>query len=112
MSFLIGYLVRSILWYYGNLYYYWRKRMKAIIFKNQKEKLENYDANKAYKESLDFIKKQYETIYNSLKEPCKSAIKEERCLGCNKLENPDFIGDKECGYAIYNNGIRRRKEME
>lgn len=31
-----------------------------------------------------------------LKEPCRSAIKEERCLGCMKLENPDFIGDKEC----------------
>ena len=31
-----------------------------------------------------------------LKEPCKSAIKEERCLGCNKLEDPDFTRDKEC----------------
>lgn len=72
---------------------------KAIFFPNQKEKLENYDANKEYKKSLEFIKQQYKTIYDSLKEPCKSAIKEERCLGCNKLENPDFTGDKECEYA-------------
>lgn len=34
-----------------------------------------------------------------LKEPCKSAIKEERCLGCNKLENPNFEGDKDCKYG-------------
>lgn len=47
-----------------------------------------------------------------LKEPCESAIREERCLGCNKLELDSFESDKECGYAIYNNGIRRRKEME
>lgn len=29
-------------------------------------------------------------------EPCKSAIREERCLGCNRLENPNFMGDKNC----------------
>lgn len=33
MSFLIGYIIRSILWYYGNLYYYWRKRIMEEYFK-------------------------------------------------------------------------------
>ena len=37
-------------------------------------------------------------------EPCKSAIHEGRCLGCNRLEDENFIGDKKCkyGYRICN----------
>lgn len=34
-----------------------------------------------------------------LQEPCKSAITEGRCLGCNQLENADFVSDKKCKYA-------------
>lgn len=30
--------------------------------------------------------------YKPLEEPCK------RCLGCMRLENPNFIGDKNCRY--------------
>lgn len=37
--------------------------------------------------------------FKELQEPCKSAIKSNKCLGCNKLEDPDFTGDKECIYA-------------
>lgn len=32
MSFLIGYIIRSILWYYDNLYYYWRKRIVDLDY--------------------------------------------------------------------------------
>lgn len=31
--------------------------------------------------------------YPKLEEPCKS------CLGCQRLENPNFISDKNCKYA-------------
>lgn len=31
--------------------------------------------------------------YKPLEEPCKS------CLGCQRLEDPDFTGDKNCIYA-------------
>ena len=29
-------------------------------------------------------------MYKPLQEPCKS------CLGCQRLEDPNFIGDKNC----------------
>lgn len=29
-------------------------------------------------------------MYKPLEEPCKS------CLGCQRLENPNFTGDKNC----------------
>lgn len=45
-----------------------------------------------------------------LKEPCKSAIKEERCLGCCQLENPDFTGDKECKYGIRPDVFQNKKK--
>lgn len=47
---------------------------------------------------------------NNLEEPCKSAIKEERCLGCNRLENPDFKGDKECEYICFGKKIEKLKD--
>lgn len=31
--------------------------------------------------------------YKPLEEPCK------KCLGCQRLENPNFTGDKNCKYA-------------
>ena len=31
-------------------------------------------------------------MYRKLIEPCKS------CLGCMRLEDPNFIGDKDCKY--------------
>lgn len=31
-----------------------------------------------------------------LEEPCKSAIREGRCLGCVRLEDPNFVGNKYC----------------
>lgn len=34
-----------------------------------------------------------------LKNPCKILISGNKCLGCNKLEDPLFEGDKECIYA-------------
>ena len=34
--------------------------------------------------------------YPNLKEPCKSAIAEGRCLGCQALEDPFFTGNKKC----------------
>jgi len=37
--------------------------------------------------------------YRDLKEPCYSAILTGRCLGCNKLEDPNFTGDKNCKYG-------------
>ena len=42
-----------------------------------------------------------------LKEPCKTLIKTNRCLGCNRLELDYFEGDDKCVYArsIKNNGI-------
>ena len=38
--------------------------------------------------------------YRPLIEPCKS------CLGCQRLENPNFIGDKNCKYAEKENGCK------
>ena len=37
--------------------------------------------------------------YKELKEPCKTMITLEKCLGCNKLELPFFEADKNCKYA-------------
>lgn len=34
--------------------------------------------------------------YRELKEPCRSAIMDGRCSGCNRLEEENFEGDKEC----------------
>lgn len=34
--------------------------------------------------------------YRELGEPCRSAIAEERCLGCSRLELEGFVGDEEC----------------
>lgn len=34
-----------------------------------------------------------------LQEPCKSAIAEGRCLGCNGLAEADWYEPKECIYA-------------
>lgn len=34
--------------------------------------------------------------YRELKEPCKSLIANEQCLGCNKLELPFFVSDVNC----------------
>lgn len=45
-----------------------------------------------------------------LKEPCKSAIREERCLGCNRLENPDFTGDKGCEHICFGKKIKKLKD--
>lgn len=27
---------------------------------------------------------------------CKKALQEQRCLGCVRLENPNFTGDENC----------------
>ena len=42
--------------------------------------------------------------YRELKEPCKSAIAEGRCLGCNKLELEEFECDIKC------EGYEKKKE--
>lgn len=34
--------------------------------------------------------------YKELGEPCRSAIEEGRCLGCRRLEEEEFEGDREC----------------
>lgn len=34
--------------------------------------------------------------YRELEEPCRSAIEEGRCTGCNRLELEGFVGNKEC----------------
>jgi len=31
-------------------------------------------------------------------ESCRKAIADGRCLGCQALENPDFIGNSNCEY--------------
>ena len=31
---------------------------------------------------------------------CKTAIEKNWCYGCSKLENPNFIGQLQCEYAI------------
>lgn len=33
-----------------------------------------------------------------LKEPCKTAIANKRCLGCTGLGEPDWIEPKKCPY--------------
>lgn len=38
--------------------------------------------------------------YKELKDPCKTLIEKELCLGCNKLELPEFEADINCKYAI------------
>ncbi len=37
--------------------------------------------------------------YVALIESCQKAINEDRCLGCVALENPYFMGNKNCEYA-------------
>ena len=34
--------------------------------------------------------------YRELKEPCRSAIEEGRCTGCNRLEQEWFEGNEKC----------------
>ncbi len=36
--------------------------------------------------------------YLPLIKECKEAIEQGRCLGCVALENPYFMGNKECEY--------------
>ena len=40
---------------------------------------------------------------------CKIAIEQNWCYGCSKLENPYFIGQLQCEYAI--NPEERKKKM-
>lgn len=37
--------------------------------------------------------------YTPLTEPCKSMIKDEKCLGCNRLNDPGWNGSK-CEWAL------------
>ena len=37
--------------------------------------------------------------YKELKEPCRSAIAEGRCTGCNRLELEEFEGKEDCKYG-------------
>ena len=37
--------------------------------------------------------------YAKLIPSCKKVIESGRCLGCTALENPNFIGNKNCKYA-------------
>lgn len=37
--------------------------------------------------------------YPQLIEKCAKAIEENRCLGCQALEDEDFIGNKDCEYG-------------
>lgn len=37
--------------------------------------------------------------YKDLINKCKKAITEGRCLGCQALENPNFIGNPNCRYS-------------
>lgn len=32
-------------------------------------------------------------------ESCKKAIESERCLGCQALENTNFVGNRNCIYS-------------
>lgn len=36
--------------------------------------------------------------YKQLIDSCRRAIESGRCLGCQALENPDFIGNPNCKY--------------
>lgn len=42
--------------------------------------------------------------YKELKEPCKSAIKYEYCLGCTGLAEKDFKEPKQCSNSKINEG--------
>lgn len=44
--------------------------------------------------------------YKELKEPCKSALKYGYCLGCQGLENENFIEPRKC------NNLRKLEQME
>ena len=48
--------------------------------------------------------------YPELIEPCKSAIKEGKCLGCQALEQINFIGNKNC--KIYEKEVRKMNFMK
>ena len=37
--------------------------------------------------------------FEELKEPCKTLIEKGICLGCSALENPYFVGNKDCRYS-------------
>ena len=37
--------------------------------------------------------------YRELKEPCKSLIEKEICLGCNQLADYKFIANPSCKYV-------------
>ena len=45
---------------------------------------------------LKIIYKKLGIKMKELKDPCKTAIEKEICLGCNKLELKNFICDKNC----------------
>ena len=47
--------------------------------------------------------------YPELIEPCKSAIKEERCLGCEALASPYFKGNKDC--KLYDKGGQKKNGL-
>ena len=37
--------------------------------------------------------------YLPLREPCKTAIEKGYCMGCNRLELPNFVGKYDCKYS-------------
>lgn len=37
--------------------------------------------------------------YPELKDPCKTLIKKEICLGCNKLSDENFEKDENCQFV-------------
>ena len=47
--------------------------------------------------------------YPELIEPCKSAIKEERCLVCEALASPYFRGNKDC--KLYDKGGQKKNGL-
>lgn len=52
--------------------------------------------------------------YPELEEPCRTAIKEGICTGCNALELPYFRAKKNCKYAkipTAEESIKRGKEI-
>lgn len=44
--------------------------------------------------------------YQTLKGKCKEYIKKGLCLGCTRLEMPNFTGDDNCKH------IKEREELE
>ena len=42
--------------------------------------------------------------YIPLIKECKEAITTGRCLGCQNLEDPNFMGNKNCKYLKINEG--------